>query len=73
MRRNFEYRCPTPPTTKRVPSRRMWRNFVPSVSQVARLHVRVESAEGGVRFEGVVVTCTDDGKARGIEAIRVDA
>jgi metallophosphoesterase (TIGR00282 family) len=38
-----------------------------------RLPVRFEPAEGGVRLEGVVVTCTDDGKARGIEAIRVDA
>ena len=38
-----------------------------------RLPVRFEPAEGGVRLEGVVVSCTDDGKARGIEAIRVDA
>jgi len=38
-----------------------------------RLPVRFEPAEGGVRLEGVVVTCTDDGKARGIETIRVDA
>jgi metallophosphoesterase (TIGR00282 family) len=38
-----------------------------------RLPVRFEPAEGGVRLEGVVVTCTDDGKARGIEAIRVNA
>ena len=30
-----------------------------------RLPVRFEPAEGGVRLEGVVVTCTDDGKARG--------
>jgi metallophosphoesterase (TIGR00282 family) len=38
-----------------------------------RLPVRFEPAEGGLRLEGVVVTCTDDGKARGIETIRVDA
>ncbi len=38
-----------------------------------RLPVRFEPAEGGVRLEGVVVTCTDDGKARGIETIRIDA
>ena len=38
-----------------------------------RMPVRFEPAEGGVRLEGVVVTCNDDGKARGIEAIRVDA
>ncbi len=38
-----------------------------------RLPVRFEPAEGGVRLEGVVVTCTDEGKARGIEAIRVNA
>ena len=38
-----------------------------------RLPVRFEPAEGGVRLEGVVVTCNDDGKARGIEAVRVDA
>jgi len=38
-----------------------------------RMPVRFEPAEGGVRLEGVVVTCNDDGKARGIEAIRIDA
>jgi len=38
-----------------------------------RLPVRFEPAEGGVRLEGVVVTCTDEGKARGIETVRVDA
>jgi len=38
-----------------------------------RQPVRFEPAEGGVRLEGVVVTCNDDGKARGIEAIRIDA
>jgi metallophosphoesterase (TIGR00282 family) len=38
-----------------------------------RLPVRFEPAEGGVRLEGVLVTCNDDGKARGIETIRVDA
>jgi metallophosphoesterase (TIGR00282 family) len=38
-----------------------------------RLPVRFEPAEGGVRLEGVVVTCTDDGRAQAIEAIRVGA
>jgi 2',3'-cyclic-nucleotide 2'-phosphodiesterase len=38
-----------------------------------RLPVRFEPAEGGVRIEGVVVDCSDDGRARGIELLRVDA
>jgi metallophosphoesterase (TIGR00282 family) len=37
-----------------------------------RLPVRFEPAEGGVRIEGVVVECSDDGRARGIELLRVD-
>ena len=37
----------------------------------ARLPVRFEPAEGGVRIEGVVVECTDDGRATGIELLRV--
>jgi metallophosphoesterase (TIGR00282 family) len=37
-----------------------------------RLPVRFEPAEGGVRIEGVVVDCSDDGRARGIELLRVD-
>jgi metallophosphoesterase (TIGR00282 family) len=36
-----------------------------------RLPVRFEPAEGGVRIEGVVVECTDDGRATGIELLRV--
>ena len=36
-----------------------------------RLPVRFEPAEGGVRIEGVVVDCSDDGRARGIELLRV--
>jgi 2',3'-cyclic-nucleotide 2'-phosphodiesterase len=36
-----------------------------------RLPVRFEPAEGGVRIEGVVVDCTDDGRATGIELLRV--
>ena len=34
--------------------------------------VRFEPAEGGVRIEGVVVDCSDDGRASGIELLRVD-
>ena len=34
--------------------------------------VRFEPAEGGVRIEGVVVDCADDGRASGIELLRVD-
>ncbi len=37
-----------------------------------RLPVRFQPAEGGVRIEGVVVDCTDDGRATGIELIRID-
>jgi 2',3'-cyclic-nucleotide 2'-phosphodiesterase len=36
-----------------------------------RLPVRFEPAEGGVRIEGVVVECSDDGRARGIELLRI--
>lgn len=36
-----------------------------------RLPVRFEPAEGGVRIEGVVVDCTGDGRALGIELLRV--
>ena len=38
-----------------------------------RLPVRFEPAEGGVRLEGVVVDCDDDGRAHGIELLRVPA
>jgi metallophosphoesterase (TIGR00282 family) len=37
-----------------------------------RTPVRFEPAEGGVRIEGVVVDCSDDGRATGIELLRVD-
>jgi 2',3'-cyclic-nucleotide 2'-phosphodiesterase len=37
-----------------------------------RLPVRFEPAEGGVRIEGVVVECSDDGRARSIEPLRLD-
>jgi 2',3'-cyclic-nucleotide 2'-phosphodiesterase len=36
-----------------------------------RLPVRFEPAEGGVRLEGVVIDCSADGKAVGIELLRV--
>ncbi|MES1246376.1 MAG: YmdB family metallophosphoesterase, partial [Actinomycetota bacterium] len=36
-----------------------------------RLPVRFEPAEGGVRIEGVVVDCGDDGRARDIDLLRV--
>jgi 2',3'-cyclic-nucleotide 2'-phosphodiesterase len=36
-----------------------------------RLPVRFEPAEGGVRLEGVVIDCSADGKALGIELLRV--
>jgi metallophosphoesterase (TIGR00282 family) len=39
----------------------------------SRLPVRFEPAEGGVRLEGVVVTCTDAGRAEAIEPIRISA
>jgi metallophosphoesterase (TIGR00282 family) len=35
-----------------------------------RLPVRFEPADGGVRIEGVVVDCSDDGRASDIEALR---
>jgi metallophosphoesterase (TIGR00282 family) len=38
-----------------------------------RLPVRFEPAEGGVRLEGVVIDCGDDGRAFGIELLRVPA
>jgi metallophosphoesterase (TIGR00282 family) len=38
-----------------------------------RMPVRFEPAEGGVRIEGVVVDCSDDGRAHGIELLRVPA
>jgi metallophosphoesterase (TIGR00282 family) len=38
-----------------------------------RLPVRFEPAEGDVRLEGVLVTCTDTGQAEAIELIRVPA
>jgi len=37
-----------------------------------RMPVRFEPAEGGVRIEGVVVDCSDDGRANGIELLRVE-
>jgi 2',3'-cyclic-nucleotide 2'-phosphodiesterase len=37
-----------------------------------RLPIRFEPAESGVRLEGVVVECSDDGRACGIELLRVD-
>jgi metallophosphoesterase (TIGR00282 family) len=36
-----------------------------------RLPVRFEPAESGVRIEGVVVECSDDGRAHSIELLRV--
>jgi calcineurin-like phosphoesterase len=38
-----------------------------------RLPVRFRPAEGGVRIEGVVLDCSDDGRARGLEPLRRDA
>ena len=38
-----------------------------------RLPVRFIPAEGGVRIEGVVVDCSDDGRAERIELLRVNA
>jgi metallophosphoesterase (TIGR00282 family) len=38
-----------------------------------RLPVRFQPAEGGVRIEGVVLDCSDDGRARGLEPLRRDA
>ena len=37
----------------------------------SRQPVRFEPAEGGVRIEGVVVECSDDGRARSIELLRI--
>ncbi len=37
-----------------------------------RLPVRFEPAESGVRIEGVVVDCSDDGRATGIELLRLE-
>jgi metallophosphoesterase (TIGR00282 family) len=37
-----------------------------------RLPVRFEPADGGVRIEGVLVDCSDDGRASGIELVRID-
>jgi metallophosphoesterase (TIGR00282 family) len=36
-----------------------------------RLPIRFEPADGGVRIEGVVVDCSDDGRATGIELLRI--
>lgn len=36
-----------------------------------RMPVRFEPAEGGVRIEGVVVDCSDSGRASGVELLRV--
>jgi metallophosphoesterase (TIGR00282 family) len=36
-----------------------------------RLPVRFEPAEGGVRIEGAIVDCDDDGRATGLEVLRV--
>jgi 2',3'-cyclic-nucleotide 2'-phosphodiesterase len=36
-----------------------------------RMPVRFQPAEGGVRIEGVVVDCSDSGRASGIELLRV--
>jgi metallophosphoesterase (TIGR00282 family) len=38
-----------------------------------RLPVRFEPAEGGTRIEGIVVDCSDDGRASGVELLRLDA
>jgi metallophosphoesterase (TIGR00282 family) len=38
-----------------------------------RQPVRFSPAEGGVRLEGVVIDCSDDGRAHGIELLRVPA
>ena len=37
-----------------------------------RLPVRFQPAEGGVRIEGVVVDCTDDGRAERIDLLRIE-
>jgi calcineurin-like phosphoesterase len=38
-----------------------------------RQPVRFQPAEGDVRLEGVVIDCSDDGRANGIELVRVPA
>ncbi len=38
-----------------------------------RLPVRFRPAEAGVRLEGVVIDCSDDGRAHGIELLRIPA
>ena len=38
-----------------------------------RMPVRFQPAEGDVRLEGVLIECSDDGRASGIELIRVPA
>ena len=38
-----------------------------------RLPVRFQPAEGDVRLEGVLIDCSDDGRARSIELVRVPA
>ena len=38
-----------------------------------RLPIRFSPADGGVRLEGVVIDCSDDGRAHGIELVRVPA
>ena len=38
-----------------------------------RLPVRFEPAEGDVRLEGALITCTDSGRAEAIELVRVPA
>jgi metallophosphoesterase (TIGR00282 family) len=38
-----------------------------------RMPVRFQPAEGDVRLEGVVIDCSDDGRASGIELVRVPA
>jgi metallophosphoesterase (TIGR00282 family) len=38
-----------------------------------RLPVRFEPAEGDVRLEGVLVTCTQEGRAEAIELVRIPA
>jgi calcineurin-like phosphoesterase len=34
--------------------------------------VRFEPADGGVRLEGVLIECGEDGRATSIEPIRID-
>jgi metallophosphoesterase (TIGR00282 family) len=37
-----------------------------------RMPVRFEPAESGIRLEGVIVDCSDDGRAHGIELLRLE-